>query len=173
MKYEGQQYTNVPPDAPNWFRDFLSHYAIVIRFLTQFNVSKFTMGQDVNLGPVNKKAVVSHGTITNIPHNLAVIPTRALFSGRIQALQILTLDSKSVRVQAKLLSTRVISQSNTNTLQVEDSTLFRKGDTVYLSNGQYVISDVNGNLVTFASEVPRVTIHCMTLTQDTVEVSIF
>jgi hypothetical protein len=173
MKYEGQQYSNVPPDVPGWFKDFLSHYAIVIKFLTEFNVIKFTMGRDINLGPTNKKVSVQHGIITNIPHNLSVQPTRAIFSGRVQATNILGIDSKSVRVMAKLLTTRVISKKNNNTLLVEDSTLFRVGDSVVMNAKTYRIVNVNGDSVTFASVLPNDTIHCMILSQDTLEVTIF
>jgi len=173
MKYEGQHYSNTPEEAPNWFRNFLSHYAMVIRFLTEFNINKFTMGDDVNLGPVNRKVNVRHGVVTSIPHNLSIAPTRAIFSGRVEATNLLDIDSKVVRVVAKLLSTRVIAITNTSTVQVEDSTLFRVGDEVKIGPDPYRISSIEGNLVTFASALPRATIYCMTLSQDAIDVTIF
>lgn len=176
MKYEGQQFANVPEDTPVWFRAFLSHYAAVVRFLIQFNITKFTMGTDVNVGPAQKKVVLRHGVIANISHGLKLTPTRTLVTGRVVATKVLDVDSTTVRLIPRLISTGILTDLSSTpkiTIEVEDATLFEVGDVVIIGKSEYTIKQLSGNTATFSKAIPHGTISRMTLARDNAELTIF
>jgi len=175
MKYEGQTYVGTKDDPP-WFVEFAKHYNVVVKFLTQFNTGRFNMGVDVNMNTATPKATVNHGVETTVSHGMAITPTRAIVTGRVEAVYIRSIDAKSVVLTTKLLSTGVTSEStglSANTVNVEDSTLFRIGDVVKWGPSTKTITGINGSKVSFNSPVTRGTVKRMILSQDEVRLTVF
>lgn len=175
MKYEGQTYVT-STDAPAWFAEFSKHYNVVIKFLTQFNTGRFSMGVDVNMNTATPKATVDHGVETTVPHGMAVTPTRAIVTGRVEGVYIRSIDARSVILTAKLLSTGILAEStglSVNTVNVEDSTLFRVGDVVRWGPSTKTITGINGNKVSFNSAVTRGTVKRLILSREEIRLTVF
>jgi hypothetical protein len=175
MKYEGQTYVGTKDD-PAWFVEFAKHYNVVIKFLTQFNTGRFSMGVDVNMNTKAPTARISHGVETSVSHGMGITPTRAIVTGRVDAVYVREINTTSVTLTAKLLSTGVLpdySGLSLNTVLVEDPTLFRVGDGVKWGQSTKVITGINGNKVSFNSEVTRGTVNRMILSQDEVRLTVF
>lgn len=174
MKYEGAAYVS-KAEEPTWFAEYVTHYNVVIRFLTLFNAGRFNMGTDVNMNKVIT-AKLYHGTETKVAHGMSTTPTRAIVMGRVEATYTRLIDATSVYITAKLLSTGVLADYRglgANTVLVDDAALFRVGDSVKLGAAVKTITGTAGNKVSFNSNVTRGTVTRMILAQDEVRLTVF
>lgn len=132
-------------DAAN----FIPHYTRLVQGLLTNLSRKFRIGVDVE--SYRATGVYRAGTQLKIAHGLNNPQANLFLSGRVFCWSIIGQDANSLTCVAKMLTTRIDAVSAqfdrvTNSVVVEDATLFSAGDSIYIGSSTLrKITSVSGN----------------------------
>jgi hypothetical protein len=130
MKFEGISYQPTGNEPPGLDK-FLQHYALVNRFLLQFNESGVSTSE--NLKTFNSIVPIIHGVEMVIQHNLGKAPVSFQANGRVEFVQIVLKSSRTIRILAKLLTVNILEVTPgrpQNRIPVSDVSFFQVTDLV-------------------------------------------
>lgn len=174
MKYEGTRFT-APQESPDFFRKFLDHYSLVIKFLTSFNENRFNFREDLKSYTVTPE--LNHGLTNRITHNLGYIPASVqVASGRVEVLNVLTRSNVDVVIVPKLLSTPLIDPPLgrvAKELTLSDPSLFRERDYVLIGDQVRQIRSLRGSTAVLDQSVLCGKVYSLSLAREIVQLLMF
>jgi len=173
MRYEGTRFP-VPHEAPDFFKKFLDHYSLVIKFLTSFNENRFNFRDDIKSQVTTRE--IYHGIPNRIAHSLGYVPAMVyVVSGRVEVLNTVTRSDKETVVIPKLLSTPLIDPPLgrvTQEVTLANPSLFRERDYVLLGDQERQIRSIRGNTATLDQSLLCGKVYSLSLARETVQLII-
>lgn len=171
MKFEGMVF-NPTGKEPQTIKEFLEHYALVVRFVLGISNNKLSTADNISYQSV--PTVLTHGKTNVVGHNLGFTPKSVTCSGRVEFLQVTTKTSTGFACTPKLLTATIVDQLPnilTSRIKVEDVAFFRYGDTLNIGGVTRKITGIDGNtLVLDQSVVYSKEVYTLSLATESVEI---
>lgn len=145
MKFEGMVFTPTG-NEPQTIKEFLAHYALVVRFVLGISNNKLSTSDNVASQVVSTP--ITHGKVNTIGHALGFIPKGISCSGRVEFLQVTTKTSIGFVCIPKLYTVFIIDPMPniaTNRIRVSETTFFRFGDVVNIGGVTRKITGMDSN----------------------------
>jgi hypothetical protein len=173
VKFEGSTF-KIKGTEPVGLEAFFSHYSLVNKFLTRFNIEKLTSAD--NLANVVAQCGLPHGSSVEITHNLGFKPAFVSCNGRVEFLQVISATTTSLTLKAKLLTVQIIDPSPgipVTEIKVSDTSFFTEDDYVKIGQSVRKLRGIySGKLVLDGNVVYDDTVKTMSLASTQVTLSI-
>ena len=170
------QQLNLPPlatakEAPEYFKNFMQHYSILVRYITQQAGTPLILDNDLKGGTFYVTAL--HNISVTMNHNLGSPPSIVCaVGGRYQAYNVEKIDTKTVVVRFKLLQC-TIKEVNGLEVTVDSSALFTKEDKILLNGERRKLVSVFGNTLVLDYPVACVAGDIVVLGSDGIALAIY
>lgn len=133
-------------DEPKTIKEFLAHYALVVRFILGMGSNKISVTDNIQHNLLVTS--ITHGKSNIIGHTLGVIPKSITCSGRVEFLQINQKTKTDFTCTPKLLGASIVNplpNISTSRIMVEDVTFFRTGDILNIGGVRRKLVGIDSN----------------------------